>query len=68
MRRTEFTAVIPYYHGSGACIPSNVLNIPTFDTEGRACRSTVQKPLKAGYRHINTAATYRNETEEMLEV
>ena len=46
---------------NGAKIP--LLGLGTWDVRGRNCVSQVAQALKAGYRHIDTAQSYENETE-----
>ena len=42
-------------------IPS--LGLGTWELRGRKCRKVVRKSLELGYRHIDTAAMYENESE-----
>jgi diketogulonate reductase-like aldo/keto reductase len=51
----------PFIEASGARIP--LLGLGTWDLRGRSCASMVEEALKLGYRHIDTAAMYRNEAE-----
>jgi 2,5-diketo-D-gluconate reductase B len=44
---------------NGACIP--LIGLGTWDLRGRACAQTVEQAIKLGYRHVDTAAMYRNE-------
>lgn len=46
---------------NGAKIP--LLGLGTWDVRGRNCVSQVAQALKLGYRHIDTAQAYENETE-----
>ena len=46
---------------NGARIP--LLGLGTWDLRGRECMRTVEAALGLGYRHIDTAAMYRNEDE-----
>ena len=46
---------------NGANIPA--LGLGTFKLQGAQCTDIVLKALDAGYRHIDTAAFYENETE-----
>ncbi|NKB51434.1 MAG: aldo/keto reductase [Rhizobiaceae bacterium] len=46
---------------NGANIPA--LGLGTFRLQGEECTSIVLKALAAGYRHIDTAAFYENESE-----
>jgi 2,5-diketo-D-gluconate reductase B len=39
------------------------LGFGTFELEGRTCRRAVRCALETGYRHIDTAAIYKNEEE-----
>src|SRR5262249_13882520 len=45
----------------GARIP--LIGLGTWDLRGRSCARMVEDALKLGYRHIDTAAMYRNEDE-----
>lgn len=45
----------------GARIP--LLGLGTWDLRGRSCARMVDEALRLGYRHIDTAAMYRNEEE-----
>ena len=46
---------------SGLSIPS--IGLGTWELRGRKCRRVVRKSLEIGYRHIDTAAMYENESE-----
>ena len=46
---------------SGLSIPS--IGLGTWELRGRKCRRVVQKSLEIGYRHIDAAAMYENESE-----
>ena len=46
---------------SGLSIPS--IGLGTWELRGRKCRRVVRKSLEVGYRHIDTAAMYENESE-----
>jgi len=46
---------------SGLSIPS--IGLGTWELRGRKCRRVVQKALEIGYRHIDAAAMYENESE-----
>jgi 2,5-diketo-D-gluconate reductase B len=46
---------------NGARIP--LIGLGTWDLRGRACAPMVEQALVLGYRHIDTAAMYRNEEE-----
>lgn len=45
----------------GLSIPS--IGLGTWELRGRKCRRVVRKALEVGYRHIDTAAMYENESE-----
>jgi 2,5-diketo-D-gluconate reductase B len=45
----------------GARIP--LIGLGTWDLRGKACARAVEEALGLGYRHIDTAAMYRNEEE-----
>ena len=49
----------PVVQSSGARIP--LIGLGTWDLRGKACASMVEEALRLGYRHIDTAAMYRNE-------
>ncbi len=51
----------PVLESNGARIP--LIGLGTWDLRGKACARTVENALKLGYRHIDTAAMYGNETE-----
>ena len=40
-----------------------LLGLGTWDLRGRKCKKVVRKSLELGYRHIDTAAMYENESE-----
>ena len=46
---------------SGLTIP--LIGLGTWELRGRKCRKVVRKSLELGYRHIDTAAMYENESE-----
>ena len=46
---------------SGLSIPS--IGLGTWELRGQECRRVVRKALEVGYRHIDTAAMYENESE-----
>jgi len=46
---------------SGLSIPS--IGLGTWELRGRKCRRVVRKALEIGYRHIDAAAMYENESE-----
>jgi len=39
------------------------LGLGTYRMQGDACRAAVESALALGYRHIDTAERYRNESE-----
>ena len=45
----------------GLSIPS--IGLGTWELRGRKCRRVVREALEVGYRHIDTAAMYENESE-----
>jgi len=49
----------PSVEASGARIP--LLGLGTWDLRGKSCARIVEQALGLGYRHIDTAAMYRNE-------
>ena len=46
---------------SGLSIPS--IGLGTWELRGQECRRVVREALEVGYRHIDTAAMYENESE-----
>lgn len=50
---------VPTIHANGADIPQ--LGLGTWPLAGAECARTVDAALRAGYRHIDTAAMYGNE-------
>ena len=46
---------------SGLTIP--LIGLGTWELRGRKCKKVVRKSLELGYRHIDTAAMYENESE-----
>jgi diketogulonate reductase-like aldo/keto reductase len=54
-------ALILSVESNGVRIP--LLGLGTWDLRGRECARTVEAALGLGYRHIDTAAMYRNESE-----
>ena len=52
-------AEAPVVQSNGARIP--LIGLGTWDLRGKACASMVEEALRLGYRHIDTAAMYRNE-------
>ena len=53
--------MVPYVEAQGARIPA--LGLGTWQLRGRTCREAVAHALSIGYRHLDTARNYRNETE-----
>jgi 2,5-diketo-D-gluconate reductase B len=51
----------PSVEANGARIP--LIGLGTWDLRGKACARVVGEALGLGYRHIDTAAMYRNEDE-----
>jgi len=49
----------PSVEANGARIP--LLGLGTWDLRGKSCARMVEEALRLGYRHIDTAAMYRNE-------
>jgi 2,5-diketo-D-gluconate reductase B len=49
----------PSVDANGARIP--LLGLGTWDLRGKSCARMVEQALSLGYRHIDTAAMYRNE-------
>jgi diketogulonate reductase-like aldo/keto reductase len=49
----------PSVEANGARIP--LIGLGTWDLRGRTCATAVEQALGLGYRHIDTAAMYRNE-------
>ena len=52
-------AAIPSVEANGARIP--LLGLGTWELRGRTCARVVEQALRLGYRHVDTAAMYRNE-------
>jgi 2,5-diketo-D-gluconate reductase B len=50
-----------YIDANGARIPA--LGLGTWDLRGAVCTNVVEEALRLGYRHIDTAEMYGNETE-----
>ena len=50
-----------FIESNGARIP--LIGLGTWDLRGKSCARTVEQALALGYRHIDTAAMYRNEDE-----
>jgi 2,5-diketo-D-gluconate reductase B len=53
--------VVPAIQASGARIP--LVGLGTWDLRGRTCARMVERAIRLGYRHIDTAAMYGNEAE-----
>jgi 2,5-diketo-D-gluconate reductase B len=51
----------PVVESSGARIP--LIGLGTWDLRGKSCARMVEQALGLGYRHIDTAAMYRNEDQ-----
>jgi 2,5-diketo-D-gluconate reductase B len=49
----------PSVEANGARIP--LIGLGTWDLRGKSCARMVEEALRRGYRHIDTAAMYRNE-------
>ena len=49
----------PSVEANGARIP--LIGLGTWDLRGKSCARMVEEALRLGYRHIDTAAMYRNE-------
>ena len=52
---------VPSVEAQGARIP--LLGLGTWDLRGRTCARVVERALRLGYRHIDTAEMYDNERE-----
>jgi 2,5-diketo-D-gluconate reductase B len=52
---------VPTVECNGARIP--LIGLGTWDLRGKSCARMVEQALSLGYRHIDTAAMYRNEDE-----
>jgi len=52
---------IPYVEANGARIPA--IGLGTWDLRGRTCARMVEQALRLGYRQIDTAEMYGNESE-----
>jgi len=52
---------VPSVEATGARIP--LIGLGTWDLRGRSCARAVEEALGLGYRHIDTAAMYRNEDD-----
>jgi diketogulonate reductase-like aldo/keto reductase len=53
--------VVPDFVRDGGHMP--VLGLGTFQLTGEACRNAVRTGLDIGYRHLDTARAYENETQ-----
>src|SRR5687767_7465912 len=53
--------VVSAVEAGGARIP--IIGLGTWDLRGKACARMVEAALGLGYRHIDTAAMYRNEED-----
>ncbi|GGC57786.1 aldo/keto reductase [Chelatococcus reniformis] len=51
----------PYVHANGAAIPC--LGLGTWQSSGDEGARAVEAALRTGYRHVDTAAAYRNEEQ-----
>jgi len=58
---TEHRNVVEAIEAHGARIP--LVGLGTWALRGRTCAKMVEEALRLGYRHIDTAAMYGNETE-----
>src|SRR3954453_24208167 len=56
-----FAIEAPVVQSNGARIP--LIGLGTWDLRGRSCARMVEQAIGLGYRHIDTAAMYRNEDE-----
>lgn len=52
---------MPYVEANGARIPT--LGLGTWELRGAVCTKMVEQALRLGYRHIDTAEMYGNESE-----
>jgi 2,5-diketo-D-gluconate reductase B len=52
---------IPVVEANGARIPA--IGLGTWDLRGRTCARMVEQALRLGYRHVDTAEMYGNESE-----
>ncbi len=52
---------IPAIEANGARIPA--IGLGTWDLRGRTCARMVEQALRLGYRHVDTAEMYGNESE-----
>jgi 2,5-diketo-D-gluconate reductase B len=53
--------IIPTIEANGARIPA--IGLGTWDLRGRTCARMVEQALRLGYRHVDTAEMYGNESE-----
>jgi diketogulonate reductase-like aldo/keto reductase len=58
---TQPRPLIETIESHGARIP--LIGLGTWDLRGKSCARTVEEALRLGYRHIDTAAMYRNEED-----
>jgi 2,5-diketo-D-gluconate reductase B len=52
---------VPFVAANGASIPA--LGLGTWDLRQNICARIVEQALRMGYRHIDTAESYRNERQ-----
>jgi diketogulonate reductase-like aldo/keto reductase len=50
-----------FVEANGARIP--VIGLGTWELRGRTCARLVEQALRLGYRHVDTAQVYENESE-----
>jgi diketogulonate reductase-like aldo/keto reductase len=60
-RKVARSIEAPVVLSNGARIP--LIGLGTWDLRGKSCARMVEQALSLGYRHIDTAAMYRNEDE-----
>src|SRR4051812_1666770 len=60
-RRRGTSDMVPAVEAQGARIPQ--IGLGTWDLRGRTCARVVEQALRLGYRHIDTAEMYENESE-----
>src|ERR671934_2106791 len=60
IKRNLLMASIPHLEVAGASIP--VIGLGTWPLAGEECARAVATAIRCGYRHIDTAAMYENET------
>jgi diketogulonate reductase-like aldo/keto reductase len=56
----KLKTAVPVFERNGGKMP--VLGIGTFQSQGDVCRNAVKTALDVGYRHVDTASMYENET------